>query len=786
MESPEKTLLPPGASESRNSTEGKDVVSRPSIHGARAAVGGVGGRLSSVAVPKVNGGISRPPSVSIRRPPTSPSQSVPALAPSALSKAGKSENGSSALGAALGRSPSHSPVASAPSPVSPKPSLPSSGAVPSVNPPVQSTPKEEPVEADATCAIMTDGDSVVQSTKALTPEELEAAGLPPEPEELSEEPELDMDAPVATLPVGMKIDDRYEIQGVLGVGGFATVYRAHHLTIDRDVALKVMDLKKGVDPSYSQRFFREAKIAAKIHHNNVVSIYDFGHVGETGQPYIAMEMLHGHDLSHELTEAGPLSPKRMFVLFRPVLEALGQGHRLGIVHKDLKPENLYLVDPRGQHELMKILDFGVARINSSEVAKLTSAGQLLGTPRYLAPEYIKQQLVSPAIDVYQMALIISEALTGIPAVSGDPFHAMMLHCSGQLQIAGFLLEGKVGEVFRKAISIDPEQRYPDCDAFGAALDEIAEYFESTVPLKGGAPQLIPEGGHVSSKMTAMPFSNNQNTGETGGGVSSELYQPAAKKSNAPIIVLSVLFVLFAGAFAFYFLYMKKNPEPVEPSVVTEVKVVEKEDPEHEFTFESVPSGAKVMLNGNMVVCEKTPCSQKYKESLFGLPQSVSFSLDGYKTSSATFCFSDENYKGNCKFVHKQTNGKVKVELAKADPTEIEIKIVYAPAGVSVTDRKGKKICEASPCSFYLKQSEVYDDLKFAMSGYSTETKHVDYNDMLNEMKKSGLSTFALNVTLQQQKKRPVVNSNSGNTNTGGVKEPPPAPPPKEKKPAISW
>ncbi|MBQ4359027.1 MAG: protein kinase, partial [Proteobacteria bacterium] len=102
---------------------------------------------------------------------------------------------------------------------------------------------------------------------ALTPLEVENL------KNLTADPEIDIEAPEASLPIGMKIDDRYEIVSVLGVGGFATVYRARHLTIDRDVALKVMDLKKGVDPSYAERFYREAKIAAKIHHNNVVAIY---------------------------------------------------------------------------------------------------------------------------------------------------------------------------------------------------------------------------------------------------------------------------------------------------------------------------------------------------------------------------------------------------------------------------------------------------------------------------------------------------------------------------------
>ena len=323
------------------------------------------------------------------------------------------------------------------------------------------------------------------------------------------------------LNPGMIIDSRYEILEVLGAGGFATVYRARHILLDTDVALKVMDIRKDADPTYAERFFREAKIAARLQHNNVVNVHDFGYIPETQQPYISMEMLHGRDLSHELAEHGPLSPKRAFMLFRPVLDALSMGHKLGIIHKDLKPENLYLIDPRGPHETMKILDFGVARISSAEGAKLTSAGQLLGTPRYLAPEYIKSQQVSPATDVYQMALIISEALTGKPAVSGDPIHAMKLHCSGNLQIADFLLEGKLGNVYRKAIAVIPELRYPDCEAFGKALDSVIDFFGSDVPLNGGEPQSVPDNGMAS--FASIPGSASGNiSGSISGNISGNI------------------------------------------------------------------------------------------------------------------------------------------------------------------------------------------------------------------------------------------------------------------------
>ncbi len=635
---------------------------RASIHGARPAVPGrtradsVIARAPSMAISRVAPAVSQ----SAARPPIQRPTSVP---PS--------------------RVPSPAVAASAP------PSMPSSPARPAV---VYGTPLEE--------------DLNLAATAALSPEELEAAGLPPMPEGLDDEPEIDLEQTTTTLPIGMKIDDRYEIMSVLGVGGFATVYRAHHLTIDRDVALKVMDLKKGVDPSYSQRFFREAKIAAKIHHNNVVSIYDFGHVAETGQPYIAMEMLHGHDLSHELTESGPLSPQRAFVLFRPVLDALAQGHRLGIVHKDLKPENLYIVDPRGPHETIKVLDFGVARINSSEVAKLTSAGQLLGTPRYLAPEYIKQQLVSPAIDVYQMALILSEALTGIPAVSGDPFHAMMLHCSGQLQIAGFLLEGEVGEVYKKAIAINPEDRYADCEAFGQALDSVAEHFSSKVPLKGGAPQLTPD-GRTSSKMTAMPFDSNINTGEPNiYGSDIEL-----QKGNGKVLItLGVSLVLVVAAFVIYYYYSNFIQQP-------QAEVVEPEplpDPTYNFTFETMPPGASVLRNGTHLICSPTPCQADFKASELKLSQLMVFRLNGY---------TEEHYEIRDS-TFDDVQGKILIEL-KEKPKEISelvFTLKYEPETASVTDVKmnNLKVCSGSPCKYTFALDRGYTELEFKADGYKTE------------------------------------------------------------------
>lgn len=591
--------------------------------------------------------------------------------------------------------------------------------LPSQNHPQPQISADAPIDDNAkTCAISVSQEtSNAQFRQPSSEISANAAPANQSGDTLSAEPEI-TDIPQATLPIGMKIDDRYEIQGVLGAGGFATVYCAHHLSIDRDVALKVMDLKKGVDPSYSERFFREAKIAAKIHHNNVVSIYDFGFVAETSQPYIAMEMLRGHDLSRELAQRGPLSPRRAFVLFRPVLEALSQGHRLGIVHKDLKPENLYLVDPGGQRELMKILDFGVARVNSSEVAKLTSAGQLLGTPRYLAPEYIKTQNVSPAIDVYQMALILSEALTGIPAVSGDPFHAMMLHCSGQLQIADFLLEGPVGDVFRKAIDIDPAMRYQDCEAFGNALDSVAEYFSSDVPLKGGAPQLTPD-SRTSSNLTLMPLSG-KTTGRLNPANSGQNQQPPRKKSKLPIAVL-ILFVIFAILGGLYLFYQKQQADLLAAKKAEEeLKIAAKKaEPKLKFAISSSPEGARVLRNGTRTLCDKTPCTLEFKKSELAQPPLIVFKLGGYKPANMELTTD----------TFKRTGGKIIATLEKESPKDLKFEFEYEPASATAIEfETGKPACPGSPCPYVFDVERTAVKLVFSADGYISKTVAVSVDN----------------------------------------------------------
>ncbi len=279
------------------------------------------------------------------------------------------------------------------------------------------------------------------------------------------------------LPVDTVVAGRYKIIDVVGEGGFATVYRATQMEIHREVALKLLNPAADIrtQHAFQERFRREARTAARIDHPNVVTIFDFGIAEEIGRPFMAMELLQGHDLEVEIQDNGPMTASRIVPLFAEALEALGDAHKLGIIHKDLKPSNLFLTNPGSRRETLKILDFGIARLADVQAGKgkLTGTGQILGTPQYLAPEYIQHQTATPALDVYQMGLILVEALTGAPVVDYDnPYQCLMVHGSGKLEVPKSLVNGPLGPILLQALEHDHNARYPDAAHFQRALAEI--------------------------------------------------------------------------------------------------------------------------------------------------------------------------------------------------------------------------------------------------------------------------------------------------------------------------
>ena len=277
--------------------------------------------------------------------------------------------------------------------------------------------------------------------------------------------------PRKTVEPGTVINERYQIVKFIGRGGFATVYQAKQLLIDRQVAIKLLSIPNSVKDvdKFQMRFVQEAKVAAQIRHPNVVTIHDFGFTKE-GQPYIAMELLEGHDLETELSTRGPLEAARALRLVSGVLDALGEGHEKGVIHKDLKPANLFITDPGTPKEMMKVLDFGVARLETEEQGRMTDTGEFAGTPGYAAPEYLETQIATPALDVYQMGLILVEMLTGVPVVASDnPIQCIFKHINAELDIPPELLRGAFGAIISKAVARDHTQRYQNGTLFSAAL-----------------------------------------------------------------------------------------------------------------------------------------------------------------------------------------------------------------------------------------------------------------------------------------------------------------------------
>jgi serine/threonine-protein kinase len=206
----------------------------------------------------------------------------------------------------------------------------------------------------------------------------------------------------------------------------------------------------------------------------VVTVFDHGFLEGSHQPYIVMERLNGWDLEEELVnKGGAMSPDRTLRLFIPCLDALALAHSQGVVHKDLKPGNLFITDPGERRELLRILDFGIAHLGREGDARLTGTGRVLGTPAYLAPEYIAEQKVSPALDVYQMGLILVETLSGVAVVNHtNPLQCIALHGRGDIEIPQALVASPLGPVLAKALSLNPEERYADAGEFCEALAEI--------------------------------------------------------------------------------------------------------------------------------------------------------------------------------------------------------------------------------------------------------------------------------------------------------------------------
>jgi len=294
--------------------------------------------------------------------------------------------------------------------------------------------------------------------------------------------------PVVDPLIGAVVGERYRIVSRIGVGGMGAVYRAEHTMMRRDLAIKVLLSELGGREEFARRFEREAESASRLTHPNIITVTDFGRTPD-GALFLAMEFLAGESLTSVISQ-GPLPRARALAIVRQILRALDHAHAAGVVHRDLKPDNIMLVERDGQRDVVKILDFGIAKVTepTSGGEVLTQAGVIFGTPEYLSPEQAIGTHVDARADLYAAGVILYEMLAGRrPFESEDKVKIISMHLSHappRMRDVNPAVEvpPALEQVVLQAMEKHRENRFASAIAFLQALEDSELVGDPSLPL----------------------------------------------------------------------------------------------------------------------------------------------------------------------------------------------------------------------------------------------------------------------------------------------------------------
>ena len=353
--------------------------------------------------------------------------------------------------------------------------------------------------------------------------------------------------PAADPLLGTVLKDTFRIEARIGAGGMAVVYRGRQLTVEREVAIKVLELSAHRSPDEAlalvRRFRREAKTMSLLQHPNTVRVIDFGE-SDAGMLFIVMELLRGVVLREEMERVGRFAPARVARIGTAICKALAEAHAQGIVHRDLKPGNVFLADVHGERDFVKVVDFGIAKLaGPDDATTVTGSGVAIGTPKYMAPEQAVGKDVGPWSDLYALGALLYHMLSGAAPFQGDTAMEVMyghLHTPPlDVDLPGADEAGWT-DLLGRLLAKEPRDRPPGAEAVAAELARL----ENPKPLvvRGGAMPLQAPDSALDATPIRSPMDEPDETTRT----ESRGRRPALLAAGAGVAAVALAFVVWAA------------------------------------------------------------------------------------------------------------------------------------------------------------------------------------------------------------------------------------------------
>jgi eukaryotic-like serine/threonine-protein kinase len=401
--------------------------------------------------------------------------------------------------------------------------------------------------------------------------------------------------------LGQLVDGRYQVESVLGRGGMGVVFRAVQTSMQRPVAMKTLHPQFALAPEFFERFKREAEIASRLHHPNIITVFDFGRTSD-GTCYYVMELLEGENLRQRVKNDSPMTLRQAAAVIEQATLGVGHAHKQNVIHRDIKPHNVMLSLIDG-NEYVKVLDFGLVKAMEKDGDELTSTGQVLGTPQYMPPEQAGGDQVDHRSDLYSLTGVFYYCLT-----ARSPFGAKTVRKALQAALTqkvppistsrfGAPVPEAIERFCQKGLAVDPAARFQSADEFidalHAAIAETSDSALDAVPqnLAGTGKDSTSEAtsGAPRSSVKAVLAVNSRSTSQT--SRNAHLERPGV--SNRTIMGVAAL--LIAGIIgAFFFMSDERPSARPQPSFAQQPENAGPESSVVRVALKTQPDGAEVL------------------------------------------------------------------------------------------------------------------------------------------------------------------------------------------------